>query len=191
MPRGRLLLLNGVSSSGKSSIAKVLQEMLEEPCIHLCIDDYLGAFQKGLWDKREIVQPAWPSIIAGFHAAAAAIARAGNLVIVDDVLEEEPPWVENLLELFDDLEVIFIGVHCPLEELERRESERGDRRAGMARLQFEQVHTRAIYDIEVDTSVLSPEECAATIADYLNSGQRPAAFEQLRERTRNSFGPGK
>ena len=57
--------------------------MLEEPCIHLCIDDYLGAFQKGLWDKQEIVQPAWPNIIAGFHAAAAAIARAGNMVIVD------------------------------------------------------------------------------------------------------------
>ena len=97
MPKGRLLLLNGVSSSGKSSIAKALQGMIEEPCIHLCIDDYLGAFQNDLWDKREIVQPAWPSIIAGFHAAAAAIAHAGNLVIVDDVLEEEPPWVENLL----------------------------------------------------------------------------------------------
>jgi chloramphenicol 3-O phosphotransferase len=190
MSEGRLLLLNGVSSSGKSSIAKALQGMIEEPCIHLCIDDYLGAFQNDLWDKREIVQPAWPSIIAGFHAAAAAIARAGNLVIVDDVLEDEPPWVENLLELFADLEVIFIGVHCPLEELERRESERGDRKVGMARLQFEQVHTRAIYDIEVDTSVQSPEECAAIIADYVNSGQRPTAFEQLQESTRSSLGPG-
>jgi len=187
MSKGRVLFLNGASSSGKSSIAKVLQGMLGEPCIHLCIDDYLGVFQQGLWDKQEIVQPAWRSIIAGFHAAAAAIARAGNLVIVDDVLEEEPPWVENLLELFDDLEVIFIGVHCPLEELERRESERGDRRAGMARLQFEQVHTRAIYDIEVDTFVLSPEECAVIIADYVNSGRRPTAFEQLQESTRSSF----
>ena len=52
MPKGRLLFLNGASSSGKSSIAKVLQGMLEEPCIHLCIDDYLGAFQKGLWNRQ-------------------------------------------------------------------------------------------------------------------------------------------
>ena len=184
MSEQRVLFLNGASSSGKSSIAESLQEMMQEPCIHLCIDDYLGAFQKGLWDRQEIVQPAWPSIIAGFQAAAAAIARAGNLVIVDDVLEEEPPWVENLLEFFDGLEVVFVGVRCPLEELERRESERSDRRAGMARLQFEQVHARAIYDIEVDTSVLSPEECAATIADYLNSGHQPTAFEQLRESAR-------
>ena len=151
--------------------------------MHLCIDDYLGAFQNDLWDKQEIVQPAWPNIIAGFHAAAAAIARAGDLVIVDDVLEDEPLWVENLLALCDGLEVIFVGVHCPLGELERRESERGDRRAGMARLQFEQVHARAIYDIEVDTSVQSPEACAAIITDYLNSGQQPTAFEQLRALT--------
>ena len=180
MSKGRVLFLNGASSSGKSSIAKVLQGMLEEPCIHLCIDDYLGAFQKGLWDRQEIVQPAWPNIIAGFHAAAAAIARAGNLVIVDDVLEEEPPWVENLLELFDGLEVVFIGVHCPLEELERREKERSDRKAGLARLQFDQVHAQALYDIEVDTSALGPEECAMIIVDYMNSGNRPTAFEQLR-----------
>ena len=181
---GSILFLNGASSSGKSSIAKALQEILKEPCIHLCIDDYLGAFQKGLWDKQEIVQPAWPNIIRGFHAAAAAIARAGNVVIVDDVLEKEPPWVENLLQLFDGLEVVFIGVHCPLEELERRESERGNRRAGMARLQFGQVHARAIYDVKVDTSVLSPEECAAIIVDYVNSGCYPMALEQLSERAR-------
>jgi chloramphenicol 3-O-phosphotransferase len=42
---GSILFLNGASSSGKSLIAKALQGMLEEPCIHFCIDDYLGAFQ--------------------------------------------------------------------------------------------------------------------------------------------------
>jgi len=167
MSKGRILFLNGASSSGKSSIAKVLQEMLEQPCIHLCIDDYLGAFQKDLWDNKEIVQREWPHIISGFHAAAAAIARAGNLVVVDDVLEQSPPWVGSLLELFDGLDVIFIGVHCPLEELVRREEERGDRRKGMVRLQFDQVHAQAVYDVEVDTSVLSPDECASLIVDRM------------------------
>ena len=121
MAKGTILFLNGASSSGKSSIAKALQTMIEQPCFHLCIDDYLGALQKDLWDRQEIVQREWHHIIAGFHAAAAAIARAGNLVIVDDVLEKEPPWIESLLILFEGLDVIFAGVHCPLEELERRE----------------------------------------------------------------------
>jgi len=110
--------------------------MIKEPCIHFCIDDYLGAFQDKLWQNREMLDQEWAHIIGGFHTAAAAMTRAGNLVIVDDVLEDNPPWVENLLELFDGLEVVLIGVHCPLEELERRERERKDRKEGMARLQF-------------------------------------------------------
>ena len=186
MSKGRIVFLNGASSSGKSSIAKALQEKIDEPCIHLCIDDYLRAFQKGLWDKKQVVQQRWPQIVSGFHAAAAAIARAGNLLIVDDVLEENPPWVESLLELFEGLEVIFVGVHCPLEELERREKGRGDRRKGLARLQFDQVHSGVFYDVNVDTSILSPEECASRIIDHMGTVHHPSAFEQLCSRFEKS-----
>jgi chloramphenicol 3-O phosphotransferase len=182
MSKGQIIFLNGASSSGKSSIAKALQEVMEKPCVHLCIDDYLGTFQTGLWDNKEVVQREWPNIIAGFHAAAAAIARAGTFVIVDDVLEEEPPWIEKMLVSFDGLDVTFVGVYCPLAELERREKERGDRRQGMARQQFEQVHAQAIYDVEVDTSVLCSAECASIIVDCMDAKQRPSAFERLRER---------
>jgi chloramphenicol 3-O phosphotransferase len=181
MAKGIILFLNGASSSGKSSIAKALQAMIEQPCFHLCIDDYLQALQKDLWDRQEIVQREWLHIIGGFHAAAAAIARAGNLVIVDDVLEKEPPWVENLLILFEGLDVIFVGVHCPLAELERREQERGDRKQGMARLQFDQVHAQALYDVEVDTSKLSTRECATRVIDYMRERQYPSALDRLRE----------
>jgi chloramphenicol 3-O phosphotransferase len=176
-----VIFLNGTSSSGKSSIAKALQEMIKTPCIHWCIDDYLGTYQKGLWEKKEIVQPEWPKIIQGFHAAGAAIARSGNLVIMDDVLESEPPWVENLLELFNGLSVFFVGVHCPLAELDRREKERKERKGGMARLQFDQVHTIAIYDVEVDTSVLNPQECAEIIIDHIMGEPQSLAFDQLRK----------
>lgn len=182
MSKGQIIFLNGASSSGKSSIAKALQEIIERPCVHLCIDDYLGTFQKRLWDDKEVVHREWPNIIAGFHAAAAAIARAGNLVIVDDVLEEELPWIEHMLAFFDGLDVTFVGVHCSLEELERREKKRDDRRQGMARQQFEQVHAQAIYDIEVDTLALSPGECASIIVECVDAKHRPTAFEQLQER---------
>jgi chloramphenicol 3-O phosphotransferase len=181
-----IVFLNGASSSGKSSIAKALQTMIDAPCFHLCIDDYLGALQTDLWDRPDIVQREWQHIIRGFHAAAAAIARAGNLVIVDDVLENEPPWIEHLLALFEGLDVLFVGVHCPLAELERREQARGDRKRGMARLQFDQVHSQAIYDVEVDTSELSPKACATRIFDCMNALESPTAFERLRERFMSS-----
>ena len=136
----------------------------------------------GLWDKQEIVQPEWSKIIQGFHAAGAAMARAGNLVIMDDVLESEPPWVEILLELFQGLTVYFIGVHCPLAELEKREKERKKRKDGMARFQFEQVHAIAIYDVEVDTSIFSPPECAFRILKYIHTEPKLLAFDQLRKK---------
>jgi chloramphenicol 3-O phosphotransferase len=182
-----IIFLNGASSSGKSSIAKALQEIIEKPCIHWCIDDYLSEFQKGLWGKKEIVQLEWSKIIRGFHAAGAAIARAGNLVIMDDVLESEPPWVENLLELFEGLSVLFVGVHCPLEELESREKERKERKDGMARFQFDQVHSIVIYDVEVDTSVLNPHESAAIIFEHLRAEPQSLAFDRLREKFLGDF----
>jgi chloramphenicol 3-O phosphotransferase len=73
-------------------------------------------------------------IIRGFRAAGAAIAPAGNLLIMDDVLESKLPWLERLLELFEGLNVLFVGVHCPMAELERREKEPKERKDGMARL---------------------------------------------------------
>jgi chloramphenicol 3-O phosphotransferase len=182
MPRGQIIFLNGASSSGKSSIAKALQAMIDEPCIHWCIDDYLGAFQSDLWEKQGIVKPRWPKIIRGFHAAGAAIARAGNLVIIDDVLEAEPPWVESLLGLFEGLSVILVGVHCPLGELERRERQRKDRKTGMARLQIDQVHAQVEYDVQVDTSMLSPTECADEIVKRMAERRPCSAFERLREK---------
>jgi chloramphenicol 3-O phosphotransferase len=182
MPRGQIIFLNGASSSGKSSIAKALQAMIDEPCIHWCIDDYLGAFQSDLWEKQGIVKPRWPKIIRGFHAAGAAIARAGNLVIIDDVLEAEPPWVESLLELFEGLSAVFVGVHCPLEELEERERQRKDRKTGLARLQIDQVHAQVEYDVQVDTSMLSPTECADKIAKRMAERRPCSAFERLREK---------
>jgi len=101
---------------------------------------------------------------------------------MDDVLESEPPWLEILLELFENLEVLYVGVQCPLVELERREKERKNRRDGLARLQFEQVHSKAIYDIEFDTSVLSLQECAALILKHIKPVSQPLAFYQLVEK---------
>jgi len=79
---GRIVLLNGASSSGKSSIARALQGKIDEPCLHLCIDDYLEAFQKGLWDNKQVVQQRWPQTVSGFHAATNNIPALGNALVM-------------------------------------------------------------------------------------------------------------
>lgn len=87
-----------------------------------------------------------------------------------------------MLELLEDLPVIMVGVHCLLEELEQRERQRKDRKKGLARLQIGQVHAQAEYDVHLDTSLLSPDECAHRILEAMQEGHQPSAFERLREK---------
>src|SRR5213080_3086391 len=46
------------------------------------------------------------------------------------------------------------------------------------------VHVPGIYDLEVDTSVLSPTECADAIRRRLDEGPPPSAFRRLAEGAR-------
>ena len=78
---------------------------------------------------------------------------------------------------FADLPAYFIGVRCPLEVLEARETMRRDRTLGQAKAQFHLVHAHAVYDLEVDTALLTPQQCAAQIITRLVDP--PWAFKRL------------
>jgi chloramphenicol 3-O phosphotransferase len=73
-------------------------------------------------------------------------------------------------------------VRCPLEELNRREKERGDRMVGAAAMQFELVHQHGDYDLECDSGSASPRECAEQIKEFLPRQPARNAFTRLRER---------
>jgi chloramphenicol 3-O phosphotransferase len=63
------------------------------------------------------------------------------------------------------LDALAVGVHCDLDVLEERERLRADRGSGLARLQFSKAHAEAAYDVEVDTSTGTTEDCVETILD--------------------------
>ncbi|MCP2319418.1 chloramphenicol 3-O phosphotransferase [Nocardia amikacinitolerans] len=116
---------------------------------------------------------------AGFHRAVAGMALAGNDIIMDHVLSE--PWrLRDCLTVFAGIDVVFVGVHCSLAELQRREQQRGDRPVGSAAEQAESVHAHAIYDLGVDTSVDASAGCSAHIKKFLDQGRSRRAFDQLR-----------
>ncbi|MDQ0771760.1 hypothetical protein QF026_000226 [Streptomyces aurantiacus] len=66
--------------------------------------------------------------------------------------------VDRCVGLFAPEDVVLVGVHCPLQELERREQERGDRPPGLAARRITQVHAHSLYDIECDTSTAGPAD---------------------------------
>lgn len=179
---GLIIFLNGTSSSGKSSIAKELLLILDEPYFHMPVDAF-----HAMRSRREVSPDELPEILrrtwTGFHRAVAGMAAAGNNVVVDHVLSEE--WrLLDCLGLFSAADVLLVGVRCSLEELNRREEARGDRPVGLAARQFQRVHSHGLYDFECDTTTASAADCAQQIRAFLPQRPRPTAFEQLRTKLR-------
>jgi chloramphenicol 3-O phosphotransferase len=94
------------------------------------------------------------------------MAAEGNDMIVDDVLFAD--GMQEYRKLLSRFDLRCVGILAPLEVLERREAERGDRIIGLARWQFDHVHQGVNYDLKIDSSVSSPMECAAQIRMAFN-----------------------
>ena len=181
-----IILLNGTSSAGKTSIAKALQRVMDAPYLHVPIDSF-----EDMMPERDIFgepgspewQPLFNRMLSGFHHSVAALAAAGSNLVVDHLLVQgvEPQnWLTECVELLTPYTVYFIGVHCPLEELRRRELARGDRGIGQAERQLGRVHRHGVYDLELDTSVLSAELCAIKIKELVGRDAHPQALITLR-----------
>jgi len=171
--KGTVIFLNGASSSGKTTIAKKLQGILSRTYLLVSIDGFMQQLPAGLDPKR--LEKELPVLLAGFNASAAAMARAGNSIIVDHVLWQQP-WVLPCIEAYEGVDVVFVGIRCSLEALEAREKARGDRIQGTARIQHESTHRNKTYDVEVDTSRMPVDECVRIICEYAESGRKPEAF---------------
>lgn len=178
-PAGGQISLNGTSSSGKSSIAAELLRILDAPYFHLSVDAFnaMRARRDLAPEQLEIVLE---RTVLGFHRAVAGMAAAGNDMVVDHVLRERSSLLD-CLTLFAPYDVVFVGVRCPLSELERRERARDDRQPGRAAYQFDRVHSHGLYDVECDTSTRTPRDCAAQISSFVREQPTIRAFERLRQ----------
>ena len=154
---GRIIMLNGASSSGKTTLARSLRGLLDEPFLHLSSDQFVTAGM--LPDRRDAAGPfAWwesmrPRFFDGFHRCIPALAAAGNDLIVEHIIEF-PAWRTQLHDLLQGFDVFLIGVHCELAVLDSRELTRGDRRPGEGRAHVEDnhIHDLGPYDLEMDTT---------------------------------------
>ncbi len=172
MEHGKVILISGTSSSGKSTLAKGLQKSLIEPFLHVQLDSYIEMLPRT--DDLEMFK----RMVRGLNRSIAVMADEGNNLIVDHVLIDNA-WLKQLIDLLGEHYVLFVGLYCPLDELERREQKRDARRQGFARQQFENIHKGKLYDLELNTSVLRPEECVERVLEFYNRKQ-PSAFQQMK-----------
>ena len=180
---GHIILLNGASSAGKSTLALALQRRLPQPFWHYSMD-HLRVAKVLPWERIESGEFPWrptqrEQFFEGFHNSIPAFAAAGNNLIVEHIVETAD-WMRRLLALLQNFDVFFVGVHCPLDELERRERQRGDRRIGEARADFEVTHTFGRYDFECSMND-EPDVVAARVADAWAQRSGCSAFESRRQ----------
>lgn len=191
-----IILLNGASSSGKSSIAKELQFIFDDLFLGMSIDKFmsmvpsnpqsLGAKSAEMWswekssdDRGELmtlnVSPRGKSYILGMYECVRIMAARGFDIIVDDVcLDVE--LLQQIATMLSQFKVYFIGVTCQLHVLEERERSRGNRIINSARSQHGVVHRFYKYDVTVDTSETSAHDCALHIKTYIEKNSNPQAF---------------
>jgi chloramphenicol 3-O phosphotransferase len=205
---GRIVILNGAPRAGKSSIVRVIQDTFEGVWMNLGVDVFARGvtpkrYQPGVGlrpgpgpgkggDNPEL-EALIPTLYAALYESIAAHSRLGLDVICEGGLHGaiHPGLLGDCARRLAGLPVVFVGVRCPIDVIlqRRRESPAGRYVVSApgepvpppVQLWQDEVHKPGIYDLEVDTSVLSPEECAERIRQRLTHGPPGTAFEQLAE----------
>ena len=200
METGLVVVVNGASSSGKTSLARALQLLAPDPWLHAGIDRFWGMMpqdwmQLGAhagegvsWLRGEdergrpvvhtVPGPVANRLAGGMHRAVAALARAGSNVVSDDVFFHRA-WARDWARALDGIDAWLVGLRCAEEALERRERDRDDREHGEARAEAAVIHDGVPYDLELDSATLSADALATAVLDHVATA-RPWALEWLR-----------
>lgn len=179
MTDARAIFLNGAPSVGKSSTARALHELLDEPYFYLGLDEFRRGYRGSVWLSDD--GTLFRRMVEVYLKTLALMVESGHSVIAEAMLT---PRNEALyLELFTDLPVIFVGLTCPLEVAQIREAGRDDRRRGPMNLDHPDLHTlhdHDCYDVKIDTGSITPRQAAELILPVLADPPHPSAFDRLR-----------
>ena len=202
---GQVVILNGAPRAGKSSIVAEIQETFDGVWMNLGVDvfmqgviprQYLPAIGLRPGGEGSELEPLIVVLYAALYESIAAHSRLGLNVVVDvghhDAYSKLRYILADCARRLAGLPVLFVGVRCPIEVIMQRRNAGQSGREGMyargtaedpvplpVRRWQREVHRPGIYDLEVDTSQLSPAECAAAIGERLREGRMPSAFARL------------
>lgn len=164
MHTGRVIFLNGVTSSGKTSIVEALQNR-DDAFFYVVANDL---FQEMVGEKflREDYWKYLGDVVKLMYHTAKMLAGMGRHVLIDGILVERPhlaPHYETLKAILGDTPLDVVEVFCPLEICRARNIARGDRYEEQSHEQAALMAQHIAYSLRVETHIHSPEACAEQI----------------------------
>jgi chloramphenicol 3-O phosphotransferase len=198
-PPGQIIILNGPPRSGKSSIVAAIQETFDGVWMNLGVDRFMqmtpARYQPGLGlrpgGERPDLEPLVVVLYRALYESVAAHSHLGLQVVMDvghhDAYSSPRGILPQCARILSGLPALLVGVHCPIEIIVERRRATGWAVSGTAdepiappvRAWQREVHIPGIYDLELDTSELSPQACAAAIRQRLLDGPPPNAIRRL------------
>jgi len=183
--KGKIIFLNGGSSTGKTTLARTLQLRLPEHFYWLDYDNFIQmAVEKPgqITDPHKFFQKGKDPVTILFQTIKLFSDLGVNVISEGWFFRPFPKEIkayETCVKMLHMYPILSVLVTCPIEELHRREIERGNRRIGAAADGLLNIDTNIIYDIVVDTFNNSKEECADKIIELLNNTENFTAFKKL------------
>ena len=168
MEKGKIIFLNGVTSSGKTSIVEAMQSY-SEPFFYVVANDL---FENTIGDKH-LQSDYWKylsEVIIIMYQTAKIFSDNGKHVLIDGILVERPelqPHYDKVKDIFTGYPLEIVEVFCPIDLCRKRNIERGDRREEQSEEQLKIMAQNIRYSCSVDTSLNTPDECAETIIKSL------------------------
>ena len=164
MQKGTVIYLNGVTSTGKSSVVQALRQLGAD--FYYLSDDIfedniiaIDYQAPGYWE-------ALSQAVFLMYRTAKLFSEHGKTVVIDSMLLERPefaPHYEKMLEIFRGYPLFMVELHCPLEICRLRNLKRKDRQEYQSHEQAQLMAQQVNYDLRLDTSALSPVQCARQI----------------------------
>lgn len=183
---GKIIVLNGPSGSGKSSIQKEFQKlMMPNLWVKVGIDNLFDSVMPDItpenmsfWQSKNTIRWVEESkdaegnkvitlfvgqqgekVAYAMNSAIAAYAKNGCNVIVDYIAYDQK-WLNDLEKKCSEFVTYYVAIEIPLEVLEQREEARGTSPKGHARSHYFNVYGNRKYDLTVNTGSSSAQEIA-------------------------------
>lgn len=168
MSKGRIIFLNGVTSSGKTSIVEALQD--REDCFFYVVANDLFEQMVGERFLREDYWTHLSRVIILMYHTAKMMSDMGHDVMIDGILVERPeiaPHYQQLRTILQGNPLSIVEVACPLDICRARNIARGDRYETQSEEQAAIMAQDVAYALRVETDRMTPRQCADAIVRAL------------------------